>query len=124
MQALVEKYIQLRDAKAKLAGIHKEKVATIDAVMKKIEAQLLADFTALGVDSCGTPSGTAYKSTQTSATVADWDACLDYIKANDLWNMLDKRVNKTAVVEFIEEHKNLPPGVNWREEIIINVRRS
>lgn len=124
MQALVEKYIQLRDAKAKITAASKEKVAGIDTILLKIEAALLADFTALGVDNVKTAAGTAYKSTKTSATVADREAFLAYVRDNDRWDMLDAKANKTTVGEFVEEHQNLPPGVNWREEITINVRRT
>jgi hypothetical protein len=38
--------------------------------------------------------------------------------------MLERRVNKTAVEEFKAEHGEIPPGVNTRQEIVINVRRS
>jgi hypothetical protein len=38
--------------------------------------------------------------------------------------MLERRVSKAAVEQYKDEHGNLPPGINWREEITINVRRS
>jgi hypothetical protein len=56
--------------------------------------------------------------------VADWDYVLDYIQKNELWNMLEKRVSKQAVEQYVEEHGNLPPGINWREELVVNIRRS
>lgn len=124
VNALVEKYIELRDHKAKLSAAFKEKTAKLDAVLAKIEGALLQQFNELGMESVRTKSGTAYKSTRASATVADWDHVLDFIQQNDLWNMLEHRVNKTAVEQFKEEHGDLPPGVNWREEVVVNIRRS
>lgn len=124
MEELVEKYIELRDKKAQLSAAFKQKTAKLDAVLDKIEGVLLQQFKDLGMESVRTKAGTAYKSTRTSATVADWDQTLDYIRRKELWNMLDKRVNKAAVEQFKEEHDDLPPGVNWREEVVVNVRRS
>jgi hypothetical protein len=124
LEELVEKYIELRDTKSKIASDYKAKVAVIDTVLDKIEAELLSQFSDLGMESVRTKSGTAFKSTRTSATVADWDYALDFIQRKELWNMLERRVSKQAVEQYKEEHGDLPPGINWREEITINVRRA
>lgn len=124
MEDLVTKYIELRDAKSKIEGEMKAKVAKIVEIMDKIEAAILAEFQDSGVESVRTKDGTAYKQTRTSATVADWDATLSYIQANNLWHMLERRVSKTAVEQFKDAHGELPPGLNWREEVVINIRRS
>jgi hypothetical protein len=55
--------------------------------------------------------------------VADWDQTLNWIKTEGAWHMLDRRVNKTAVEAYREANNDLPPGVNWRDEIVVNVRR-
>ena len=124
MEELVDKYIELRDTKSKMSTEYKARVAKIDSVLDKIEGELLRQFSEHGMESVRTKSGTAYKSSRNSATVADWDYVLDFIQKNDLWNMLERRVSKQAVEQYKEEHGTLPPGINWREEITINVRRS
>lgn len=124
MKELVEKYIKLRDAKAQLTKQHKDKVARIDEVMDQIEVALLEQFDANGIDSVKSEAGTAYTTTRVSANVADWDAVLSYIRENDLWSLLERRVSKDAVKQFREENDDLPPGVNWSEEKVINIRRS
>lgn len=123
MEELVEKYIKLREVKTKLSNEYKQKVAKVDDIMDKIEAAILAQFNELGVESARTTAGTAYKQTRTSATVADWDAVLHFIQENDLYNMLEHRVSKNAVEEYVNENGALPPGVNWRQEVVINVRQ-
>ena len=124
MEELVNKYIELRDAKAKLKAAFDAKVSKLEAVLDKIEAALLQEFTESGMESVRTKAGTAYKQTRTSAGVADWDATLRFIQENDLWHMLERRVNKAAVEQFKDANGELPPGLNWREEVVINVRRS
>lgn len=124
MDAIIEKYIKLRDGKAQLVQKHKEKIQGIDSVLARIEAALLEEFREMGVQSVKTDAGTAYVQLRTSAGVADWDAVLAYIRENEEWGMLERRVNKSAVESFREEKNDLPPGVNWREEQVVNVRRS
>ena len=58
-----------------------------------------------------------------SAVVSDWDAILDHVKENEAWELIERRVNKTAIKEFRDEHDDLPPGVSWNEAQVVNVRR-
>jgi hypothetical protein len=124
MQDIIEKYIELRDKKSELSAAYKKKVAGLDAALDQLEAILLEKLNEIGMDSAKGSTGTVYKSRRTSATVADWDYVLDHIQKNELWNMLEKRVSKQAVEQYVEEHGNLPPGINWREELVVNIRRS
>lgn len=124
LNAIVEKYIQLRDKKAQLKRAFEAETESIDQMLDKCEAYLQQQMTAQGVLSVATKAGTAYRSTRVSAKVEDWDAALAHIIATQNWAMLERRVAKEAVVQFREEHDDLPPGVSWREEVTINVRRS
>jgi hypothetical protein len=124
LQDIIEKYIELRDKKAELAAAYKKKVAGLDSALDQLEVILLEKLNEIGMDSAKGATGTVYKSKRTSATVADWDYVLDHIQKNELWNMLEKRVSKQAVEQYVEEHGELPPGINWREEVVVNIRRS
>jgi len=124
MDDVVERYIKLRDAKDKLRAHQKAEMAKLDTVMDQLEVMLLAELNDKGLEAAKTSHGTVYKSVKTQAGVADWDALLSYIQANGLWTMLERRVSKDAVVQFREANNDLPPGVNWREEVSVNIRRS
>jgi len=124
VEEIVEKYIMVRDKVSELDRAHKQKTEKLKEILKKLEAALLVQFSELGMESVRTKNGTAYKQVRTSATVADWEQALDYIRDNELWNMLERRVSKQAVEEFKDEHGDIPPGINIREEIVVNVRRS
>lgn len=122
--ALVEKYVQLRDAKKALQEQTKAKVERIDAVMDKIEAALLNKLNAEGGESIRTAAGTAFKDTKTFSNVKDWDAFLKWVVEQKVFQFLKHDVVKTAVQEYREANDNrLPPGVDWQEEIVIKVRR-
>ncbi len=124
LSELVAKYIELRDKKAQFKAEYDAKVGKLDEVLDKIEATLLKTFDQAGMDSVKTEFGTAYTSTRTTASIADPDAFMTYCKANDAWHMLEKRVSKVAVEQYKDEHEEVPPGVNYRAERTVNIRRS
>ena len=89
----------------------------------KLEAWLKAEMDANGETSKKTASGTAFITTTDFANVADWDAVLSYIKDNEAWDMLERRVSKRAVRGYIEANKTVPSGVNYGTRIDVNVRK-
>lgn len=121
---VVRGYIQLRDQKAKLKAKYEQEVEGLDTKMAVLEGFMLQEVEATGVDSFKTAGGTAYRYSQNSATVADWDTTLNFIRANEMWNLLERRVNKTVVEEYRQEHQQLPPGVNFNSIYKIGFRRS
>lgn len=124
MESLVEKFIQLRDKKSKLKADYEASVAPLTELQDKIEALLLQRFQEMGVESIRTQAGTAYTTVRTSATVADWDAFLAFVKSSDSFEMIERRVSKTAVEQYKAAHSDLPPGLNWSEARSVNFRRS
>jgi ribosomal protein S24E len=124
LSELVAKYIELRDKKAQFKAEYDGKVAKLDEVLEKIESTLLKTFETTGMDSVKTEFGTAYTSTRTTASIADPDAFMTYCKAHDAWHMLEKRVSKAAVEQYKDEHEDVPPGINYRAERTVNIRRS
>lgn len=121
---LVDKYIQIRDRKAQLKKEYEAKVAPLEEAHAKIEAKFLELMHKTGTDSFKTEFGTAYRTTRSSVTVADRDAFMTYIRENDEWPLLEVRPSKAAVETFKDAHEELPPGLNYREEIVVNIRRS
>ncbi len=96
----------------------------IEEVLDKIEAKLLETFDSAGMDSCKTEFGTAYASTRSTASVADPETFMNYVVENQEWSLLEKRVAKLAVEQFKAANGDIPPGVNYREERVVNIRRS
>lgn len=123
VEHVVEIYRKLRDAKERLMGEHKAALQPINDKMSKLENWLHARLNAMGADSVKTPHGTAYKSTLTRASVTDGDELLKFVQENDLWHILERRVSKVAVQEYIEATGQGVPGVHVSTEEKINVRK-
>ncbi|MFN9029617.1 MAG: hypothetical protein ACK54C_02205 [Betaproteobacteria bacterium] len=121
---LIGRYVKLRDKKDALKKKFDEDAAALDAAMEKVENFLLNHFNMTGADSVKTPFGTAYKQRRTSATVADRDSFVNFCQTNSLMHLIDVRVGKKAVEEYRDEKNDLPPGINYSEFWVVNIRRS
>jgi hypothetical protein len=118
-------YVKLRDQKAKLKADYQELAAPVQQKMDKLEAKLLEVFNTTGMDSIKTEFGTAYTSTRTTASVADRDVFMDYVKAHEEWSLMEIRASASAIKQFQEASDgDLPPGINLTVERTVNIRRS
>lgn len=120
---VIATYMKLRDQKAAIEGEVKDKVAAIKTKMEKLEAWIKEKADAEGVTSFKTKHGTAFLTTTDYANVADWDAVLTFIQENGAYDMLEKRVSKTAVRGYIDQQKAVPPGINYGTKLEVNVRK-
>lgn len=123
---LVGKYIALRDRKAVMKKEYEDKVAKLQEALDRIEGVLLGTFNTTGIESIRTEAGTAYVSVRSSASVADRDGYFGWVIEDPAERLmfLEARANKVAVEQYKEVHGELPPGINWREERVVNIRRS
>jgi hypothetical protein len=123
VDAVIAKYVELRDRKAAIEQETKDRLFPINEAMGKLEAYILQIATATGVDSFKTPHGTAYLSRIDTARVSDWEAVLAYITEEQRWDMLTQGVNKSVVREILDSVGHVPPGVDFSQRINVNVRR-
>lgn len=121
---LVKFYIELRDRRAARKKTYVTEDDADKVKQEYIEGVLLQRYNAAGIESARTMYGTAFKSKLTTASVGDKDVFMNHVKQNSAFELLEVRCSKEAVQQYIDEHKELPPGVNWREEIHIRVQRS
>lgn len=119
IDAIVSSYVALRDQKAEIAERHKAEIAPYNQGLSDLEGLLMGALDKAGLQSAKTPHGTAYKNTVSSAKVIDWSTVLDFIIAEERFDLLEKRVNKTVVEEIGDV-----PGVSVDKVLKINVRRS
>lgn len=116
-------YVKLREKKAQIEAKAKADTKPVVDTMDKIEAYLKEQADLLGVQSFKTDSGTAFLTTSERANVANWDEVLKFILENEAFDMLEKRVNKTAVREYLSANQAVPPGVNYGTSIEVSVRK-
>lgn len=120
---VIEAYLKYRNKKEALEADIKDQVKELKDKMAKLEAWMKTKADAEGVTSFKTAHGTAFVTTNDYANVADWDAVLAFVKENDAYDMLEKRVSKNAVRGYIDQQKAVPSGVNYGTRIDVNVRK-
>lgn len=126
LEDLIAKYVALRDKKEAVERAHKESLKPLMTAMNKVEGLLLEALRDLGGDeaSIKTAEGTAFISHKTSAKVQDWEAFFtDFVLPNNAFEMINKACNKTAIAEYIEDHKSPPPGIEWTRVAEVRVNR-
>lgn len=120
---VVATYMKLRSQKEAIEAEVKDRVSTIKAKMEKLEAWIKEQADAQGVTSFKTKHGTAFLTTTDYANVADWDAVLNFIREQEAFDMLEKRISKIAVRGYIDANKAVPPGVNYGTKLEVNIRK-
>jgi hypothetical protein len=120
---VVATYMKLRSQKEAIEAEVKDRVSTIKAKMEKLEAWIKEQADAQGVTSFKTKHGTAFLTTTDYANVADWDAVLGFIREQEAFDMLEKRISKIAVRGYIEANKAVTPGVNYGTKLEVNIRK-
>lgn len=123
-EMMIEKYVALRDKKSEIEKRHVAELAPYRDVMSQLEGWLLEALNQAGLSSMKAPSGTAYKSTRTSAKVIDWPLVLAFIREHNAWDLLEARVSKLAAEAIITETNHPIPGVETSSELCVNVRRA
>ena len=121
---LVKLYIQIRDQKAVESKAWDVRETDLKEKLEKIGAVLNVRFKERGSTSTKTPFGTAFQDKVAYATVADRDAFFDYVFNNQARELIAASVAKDGVRQYIAAHNDIPPGVNWTEEVVVKVRRS
>lgn len=130
LEGIVAKYVELRDRRSALKAHYEAEDLEHKNRMEKIEAYLNNQMSAMGVESLRTSAGTAFRTYKEFVSVADWTCLLGYIKENDRFDLLERRVSKSTTKEIMAADANgsytnpPPPGVNFVREQTVQIRRS
>lgn len=125
MEQLAAVYIKIRDKRAKNKEAFEIKDSELEAQMDLIEQTMLDLCKELGADSIKTPAGTVIRSVKSRYWTNDWDSMYRFIRDNDAFGLLEKRLHQTHMKEFLSENPDLlPMGLNIESEYTVTVRRS
>lgn len=122
---LAKAYVKLRDVKLEAKRKFDEEDSKLKAKLELLEGQMLKFLNESKMDSVKTASATFYRQEEITPTGSDWTAFYDWIKENDGFEFLERRIKKTAIKEYMDAHEGgIPPGVSVYREFVVRVRRS
>lgn len=125
MNRMVRAYVKLRDARSALKKEFDGKDSELKAAQERLEGEMLRFLEANKMDSVRTDAGTFYRQEVVIPSAADWKLLYDFIRENDAFEMLERRITRKAVKEYMEANNDaLPPGVQIFRKYEVNVRRS
>jgi hypothetical protein len=118
----IRQYREVRNQIKQLDEEHEAFMKDRRALLSWLGSDLLNMLNATNQDSAKTKEGTAYITTQVSATLEDAEAFRRHVIGTESWNLLDWRANKTAVKDFVAEKQEPPPGVAFNSIRTVGVR--
>ena len=123
LNKLTETYIKIRSKRTDLSSEFKKKDDGLKEQQDKIKAALLEYLKDNDINSVGTDAGMFYRSQKRRYWTSDWESMHKFILEHEAPEFLEKRLNQTAVKEFLEENPDiLPPGLNVQSEYTISIR--
>ena len=123
LELRVGQYVTLRDQIRELEDAHKAAMEPFKTALEKLAGVLLQALNTINAESVKTDTGTVYKTTKKSVSIADLDTFWKWVQKNDAYDLLDKKANVKAVEEYLDQHQKLPPGLNWSAIDVVGVRR-
>lgn len=120
---VIKTYMTLRAQRDEIEAKVKDQLADLKIKMAKLEAYLKDEMDKQNLTSFKSEYGTAFLTTTDYASVADWQEVLAYIRETESFDLLTQSVSKLAVRAFIEENKQVPPGVNYGTKVDVNIRK-
>lgn len=122
---LIEAYVKIRDTRTEAKQEFESKDEAFAKQLKVLELELLEICKAQGADSIKTRAGTAIRTIKSKYWTGDWDSMYNFIRENDAFLLLEKRLHQTNMRQFLDENPNIKPaGLNIDSEYAVTVRRS
>lgn len=122
---VVATYVKMRDARAALKRDYEARDQEIKAKMEKLDGFLLGHLIQTSSESVRTEHGTFYRQKDLMVSASDWAALYAWIKENDAFDALERRVTKTFVAKHMEENDGeVPPGISTFSRYVVRVRKN
>lgn len=121
---LVEMQQSIKAARSEAKREWEAKDNDMKADEERIEMAILKFLMDNNIKSVRTDFGTAYQQEDIIPNCADWNVFYDWVKQNDAFDALEKRIKKTYVKEMMETTGELPAGVSIIRMNVVRVRRN
>lgn len=120
---VIQAYIKLRDDVETAQKRHTEELAPLRDKMQKCENWLQNQLQSAGLQSFKSEKGTAFFQEVQTVSVQDWDETKAFIQEKNMWDLLDRRISKSAVLDYIESFGEAPPGTKVVRTKLVRIRR-
>ena len=117
---LADIYIKMRERIREL----EDKVKTIKEQQAMVADKMLELYNEQDANSLTTTNGTISRRLNSSYWTSDWDSFYNFVKDNDAYHLLEKRIHNGNMKEFLTDNPDaVPMGLQARNQYIISVRK-
>lgn len=122
---LVKAYLKMRDARSALSAKYEEEDKKIKDQMEVVENYLLETCKRAGGNVSIPGVGVVIRGVSTRYWTSDWEAMHNFVKENDVIELLERRIAQRAMADFLKANPDkMPKGVNVESKYTVTVRRS
>jgi hypothetical protein len=122
-EALVGKYVELRDELEAIEEQHKQQLAPIKEKLRTLEEFFKEDMHASNASSLKYPTGTVIRVAKTTYTAVDRSAFFDWVRATGNTDLLEGRLLQSALKEWVDKNEAMPPGIFAKSAFSVTFRR-
>jgi hypothetical protein len=117
---MAKDYIKLRE----VIKEKEEDIKKLKGIQEKITDKMLELCADQNLDSVKTPFGTISRRVHSSFWTSDWEQMHQFIKENDAFHLLERRIHNSNMKEFLEDNPDkLPVGLQSDRKFVISVRK-
>lgn len=125
LSRVAKAFINIRDARTALAEKFKADDAALKTKLTTLEGVMLRHLNSQNANSISTDNGTVYRQEELTPTGSDWDALYKWIRDNDAFDALERRIKKNFIKAYMDDNDGaIPPGVSIFKEFVVRVRRT
>lgn len=124
VEDMVAAYRKIRSAISDKEEAHKAEIAALREQLDVVNDALLGICSSLQVDSLRTAAGTVSRRIDTRYWTTDWEGMYRFIKDHDAPFLLEQRIHKGNMKQFLADNPDLlPVGLQADSKFIISVRK-
>lgn len=121
LEKLVRVYLKMKTKKETLDAEVKE----LETQMRLVKAGINDSLRESGLESVKTKHGLTYRTLKTTYYPSDWASMYEFVMANKMPELLEKRLHQGNIKEYLEAHPDAPPpGLNSNMEYVITVKEN
>ncbi len=117
-------YNRIEDARDQLRTEYEQQERSLKEIHDQLEQYMIQSMKEMGLSAFQLPNeGIAAIREKRRFGVADWSLFWEWVVENKSPHMLQKRLLDTAMQDYLERNKSLPPAVNTEARLTISVTK-
>lgn len=122
---VIDAYVKIREQREQLSEQYKQADKELVVKQDRLKAYLIGLMHEQNTTQLKSQNGPiAFQQNKVKYSCVDWTSYWQFIKENNRFDMLHKRIGDSAVTEYFNETHQYPAGINTFTETDVIIRRN